>query len=578
MTREAQRRTRHPVATHADAGRPKLGVGKRTLSDAAMCPSGGAPVQRRAARDPATQVSDAVHAAAARGTSGSAEALPHLDRIQRLFGRHDVSGVRAYVGGNAAAGAQAMGASAFATGDQVAFASSPDLHTAAHEAAHVVQQRGEVQLKGGVGQQGDRYEQHADAVADLVVAGKSAEALLDAEAPTPGRGAASGAVQRTILDNDDTPMAWLDVLYAIGGLINTSDAFSKLHEMWQEWTPYSITEITRALTPPVSRARALPPSLGGPTITTSAPSPMDEGARSPSFEDDIEWETVPIEGGASPSGGEDDEDEWEEVPIGGASAQTMDDFEDVEWEEGGSSVPEGGGGWGANGTLTITIPMDTAARAEAFDASLFEPAMRSPSVSDEESVEQPAWPCAECRCCLGARLGGGDYADVFVNASDPTQVVKVAHEGMEMYLEQEATIYEKLEGSNIGVRCVSSCVGEVRQPHLVLERADGTLEDYLREHREDREATATMVGAVSSKVTALNERGIAHRDLYNTETDMFRTDNVMVKGGEPYLIDFGLAEEIDQSYVPRSMRKSDDVLYAADRKFLLYLESLLGTQ
>jgi hypothetical protein len=54
-----------------------------------------------------------------------------------------------------------------------------------------------VQLAGGVGQKGDRYEQHADAVADLVVQGKPAEGLLDEMAPsatqqtTPG-----GLVQR----------------------------------------------------------------------------------------------------------------------------------------------------------------------------------------------------------------------------------------------------------------------------------------------------------------------------------------------------------------------------------------------
>jgi hypothetical protein len=40
----------------------------------------------------------------------------------------------------------------YATGNHVAFKGAPNLHTAAHEAAHVVQQRGGVQLKGGVGQ------------------------------------------------------------------------------------------------------------------------------------------------------------------------------------------------------------------------------------------------------------------------------------------------------------------------------------------------------------------------------------------------------------------------------------------
>jgi hypothetical protein len=71
-----------------------------------------------------------------------------------------------------------MGAQAYATGNHVAFAAPPDLHTAAHEAAHVVQQRAGVQLKGGVGEAGDPYERNADAVADRVVQAKSAEDLL----------------------------------------------------------------------------------------------------------------------------------------------------------------------------------------------------------------------------------------------------------------------------------------------------------------------------------------------------------------------------------------------------------------
>jgi Domain of unknown function (DUF4157) len=51
-----------------------------------------------------------------------------------------------------------MGATAYATGDRIAFAGAPDLHTTAHEAAHVVQQRAGVSLPGGVGQAGDAYE------------------------------------------------------------------------------------------------------------------------------------------------------------------------------------------------------------------------------------------------------------------------------------------------------------------------------------------------------------------------------------------------------------------------------------
>ena len=140
--------------------------------------------------------SAAVQAAAAHGTSGASGALPHLDTIQRAFGHHDVGGIQAHVDGAARDGAAAMGAEAFATGDHVAFAGPPALHTVAHEAAHVVQQRAGVHLKGGVGAEGDGYERQADAVADRVVAGESAESLLDQIGP--GGGGRSDAVQRFV--------------------------------------------------------------------------------------------------------------------------------------------------------------------------------------------------------------------------------------------------------------------------------------------------------------------------------------------------------------------------------------------
>jgi hypothetical protein len=157
--------------------------GKTTLSEQLQLRSSGV-----AAEEPNAQI----HEAAQLGTSGPAQALPHLGTIQQLFGRHDVTGVDAYVGGPAAVATKKMGATAYASNNAVAFAGAPDLHTAAHEAAHVVQQRGGVQLKGGVGEVGDRYEQHADAVADRVVRGESAEALLS---ESHGGGTAA-AVQR----------------------------------------------------------------------------------------------------------------------------------------------------------------------------------------------------------------------------------------------------------------------------------------------------------------------------------------------------------------------------------------------
>ncbi len=154
--------------------------------------------QRAAPAEAGAGDESAIHAAAARGVATPASPLPHGATIQHLFGRHDISGVKAHVGGPAAASARAMGADAYATGDHVVLGDKgSDLFTVAHEAAHVVQQRGGVQLRGGVGAVGDHYERHADEVASHVVQGKSAEALLDRYAGG-GHGAAAGPVQRRV--------------------------------------------------------------------------------------------------------------------------------------------------------------------------------------------------------------------------------------------------------------------------------------------------------------------------------------------------------------------------------------------
>jgi len=136
-----------------------------------------------------------IHAAARRGTRGAGGALPYAAPIQKSFGRHDVSGVVAHTDAAAATAARAMGASAFTAGGHVALTGQPSLHTVAHEAAHTIQQRSGVQLTGGVGRSGDRYEQHADAIADRVVAGRSSEDLLD-RFTSERRGVGSAAVQR----------------------------------------------------------------------------------------------------------------------------------------------------------------------------------------------------------------------------------------------------------------------------------------------------------------------------------------------------------------------------------------------
>lgn len=184
-----RRRSVETAKTTAAANASAMAPGKQTLVEAV------GPIQRRADSAAASVPASAdVGAIARTGVADASAPLPHLGQIQHLFGRHDVSGVRAQVGGTAAEATQAIGASAYATGDRVAFAQAPDLHTAAHEAAHVVQQRAGVHLKGGVGEVNDRYECHADAVADLVVQNRPAEAALDELAG--GGSGGTPAVQR----------------------------------------------------------------------------------------------------------------------------------------------------------------------------------------------------------------------------------------------------------------------------------------------------------------------------------------------------------------------------------------------
>jgi hypothetical protein len=205
-----------------------------------------------------------VHAAAARGTSGASEQLPHQDRIQASFGRHDVSNVKAHVGGAAKTAGEAMGAVAYATGNSAVFTAPPDLHTAAHEAAHVVQQRGGVSLKEGVGKAGDHYEQHADAVADLVVAGGSSEALLDehaggcdgaAGAAKGARTGATHAIQAKPLQMEDASQAE-EITAAVYDLQGggkrpydvMQDYISSVCDTWNTMLDYNLAAIEQFVT------------------------------------------------------------------------------------------------------------------------------------------------------------------------------------------------------------------------------------------------------------------------------------------------------------------------------------------
>jgi hypothetical protein len=160
-------------------------IGKTTLVQLAAA-AGGQPDTQSGGTTRAPGGQRTTQDIAAEGVAGATARLPHFEAIQRAFGpAHDVSQIGAQVGGDASAATAQLGARAYATGNRVAFGDAPDLHTAAHEAAHTVQQQGGVHLTGDRSQPGDSYERHADAVADRVVSGQSAADLL---APFAGRG------------------------------------------------------------------------------------------------------------------------------------------------------------------------------------------------------------------------------------------------------------------------------------------------------------------------------------------------------------------------------------------------------
>ena len=138
------------------------------------------------------QYQQQVHDIAQDGFRDTPQAYPFREQIQQTFGEHhDISRLKAYTGTAAQAANAKLGSRAFHRSGQVAFAGQPTLKQAAHEAAHYAQNVSSEQLEGGIGEANDRYEQHADAVADQVVQGRSAASLLE---QNPGESAGNTAV------------------------------------------------------------------------------------------------------------------------------------------------------------------------------------------------------------------------------------------------------------------------------------------------------------------------------------------------------------------------------------------------
>jgi Domain of unknown function (DUF4157) len=174
----------------------------------------------------------AVGEVARSGTHGVGQQLPHRERLQSAFGRsHDLSAVEAHVGSESAAACDTLEAEAFTAGSSIAFRSGPGLWLAAHEAAHVVQQRHGEAPSGGLDSPGDPYERRASAVADRVVAGRSAADLLPRGAERESTGVvqryaleAVGGAQAQVGEGRHTALFDSQTLYATSGMISGANA------------------------------------------------------------------------------------------------------------------------------------------------------------------------------------------------------------------------------------------------------------------------------------------------------------------------------------------------------------------
>ena len=177
--------------SHKSSTKPKAAIQRKTGSANDMMderlksysPISSEPVQHD--RSDLEEMPDArgatpadTHSLANTGISTHSKPMPFAAKLEPVFGKELVQSVDYHDNPTAAASASSMGAKAYATGTHVVSNGSMSLRTAAHEVAHIAQQRKGVQLKGGVGEVGDKYEREADEIADAVVAGKSAEGLL----------------------------------------------------------------------------------------------------------------------------------------------------------------------------------------------------------------------------------------------------------------------------------------------------------------------------------------------------------------------------------------------------------------
>ena len=163
------------------------------------------PVAHAAGTAPRRSAGEAVRLRriAVAGLRGPAASFPFESRIREAFGRYAPPRLEARQGRQAALAGEALSAKAYAFGHRAAFTGRPELHTAAHEAAHIAASGLGARVRHGVGAPGDVHERVADRAADAAVRGQSAEPVFQAAygEATPG---ALGPAQLQMYNKIDT--------------------------------------------------------------------------------------------------------------------------------------------------------------------------------------------------------------------------------------------------------------------------------------------------------------------------------------------------------------------------------------